>query len=235
MAPCGQRRQRRRAARCTAKPGLSRLVLASASPRRQTLIELLGLAWRAAPTDLDEERYLLGDATLSALNVALAKARATLAAEDEVVLAADTIVALDGQALGKPSDAADATRMLRSLRGRAHEVLTGVVVRAAVGREWSAVVATRVVMRGYSDDEIAAYVARGEPFDKAGGYAVQDAAFAPVERCEGCYLNVVGLPLCAAAAGLAALEVAEPRLERHRPPCTYCAQGAPLVSIRSGY
>jgi MAF protein len=206
-----------------------RLILASASPRRQTLIGLLGLDWRAAPSALDEDLFLLGDPFVSALNVALAKARTTTTDYADVVVAADTIVASDGQSLGKPADATTAAAMLLGLRGRAHEVLTGVALRTSDGREWGAVVSTRVIMRSYAETEIAAYVARGEPFDKAGGYAVQDTEFRPVERCEGCYLNVVGLPLCAVAAGLAALKVAvEPA---RQPPCRYCVAGAPLVEI----
>ena len=92
-------------------------------------------------------------------------------------------------------------------------------------------VTTEVFMRAYATDEVEAYIARGEPFDKAGGYAVQDEAFRPVERLEGCYLNVVGLPLCAVAAGLATLGVAVAAAER--PPCGYCRAGAGLVSVRS--
>jgi len=219
-----RRRRRARAAHFTAK-----LVLASASPRRQALIGLLGLEWSAAPPALDEDRYLLDEPFISALNVALAKARATTSDDEDLVVAADTIVALDGNPLGKPADAEAATAMLTTLRGRPHAVLTGLVLRTFEGREWGAVVSTGVFMRPYSEAEIAAYVARGEPFDKAGGYAVQDALFRPVEHCKGCYLNVVGLPLCAVAAGLNALGVSVAQAES--PPCRYCVAGAPLVEI----
>jgi septum formation protein len=167
---------------------------------------------------------------VSALNVAHAKARGAVVDADDVVVAADTLVVVDGGVLGKPVDAEDAMRMLRDLRGRGHEVLTGVAVRTAQEREWGAVVGTRVVMRAYGDDEVAAYVARGEPFDKAGAYAVQDTVFEPVERLEGCYLNVVGLPLCAVAAGLVALGI-EVAAVTERPPCALCRAGAPLVAI----
>jgi predicted house-cleaning NTP pyrophosphatase (Maf/HAM1 superfamily) len=119
--------------------------------------------------------------------------------------------------------------MLAELRGRAHEVLTGVALRAANDVRWGGVVSTRVVIRDYPDVEMENYVKRGEPFDKAGGYAVQDEVFRPVERLEGCYLNVVGLPLCAVAAGLTTLGVMAARQER--PPCGYCQKGAPLVSV----
>jgi predicted house-cleaning NTP pyrophosphatase (Maf/HAM1 superfamily) len=119
--------------------------------------------------------------------------------------------------------------MLRRLRGRSHQVLTGVALRAAPGGqlEWGGVVATRVLMRDYAESEVDAYIDRGEPFDKAGGYAIQDSRFQPVERVEGCYLNVVGLPLCAVAAGLSALGVETQAAGT--PPCEYCRAGARLV------
>jgi nucleoside triphosphate pyrophosphatase len=168
--------------------------------------------------------------------VAAAKAGAARgpSAEDEVILAADTLVVADGEVLGKPANAEEARRMLYQLRGRSHEVLTGVVLRASSGMRWGGVVSTEVVIRAYADAEIDEYVARGEPFDKAGGYAVQDEVFRPVQRLAGCYLNVVGLPLCAVVRGLTALGVMN---EAHtdKPPCRYCRAGAPLVSIRSAY
>jgi MAF protein len=195
---------------------------------------LLHLPWRAAAADLDEGAYLVGaDPFVGALNVAVAKARATPSSDDEIVLAADTLVVDSGRILGKPENAAAATAMLRRLRGKAHQVLTGVALRAANAREWGAVVSTSVVMRAYADAEIDAYVKREEPFDKAGGYAVQDEAFRPAARLEGCYLNVVGLPLCGVAAGLNAL--GEAVQAGGRPPCGYCRAGEGLVAIRSGY
>jgi len=206
-------------------------VLASASPRRTALIGLLGLAWSAVPADVDEDSFLLADPLLSALNIALAKAR-RIGDVDALVVAADTIVVSDGLTLAKPGDAAAAQRMLAGLRGRAHDVVSGVVVRRTDGREWAGVVGTRVIMRAYSDAEIAGYTARGEPFDKAGGYAIQDAEFRPVERVDGCYLNVVGLPLCAVAGGVQALGIELPHAPSDtRPPCGYCQAGAPLVVI----
>ena len=172
-----------------------------------------------------------GEPLFAALNVALAKARA-VSAGGSVVIGADTVVALDGAALGKPVDGAAATEMLLALRGRAHEVLTGVALREPNGQEWAGVVSTRVVMRTFSDGEIAGYVARGEPFDKAGGYAVQDAEFRPAEAVHGCYLNVVGLPLCAVVAGLAALGHMVPAGARVGvAPCEVCRAGTPLVAI----
>jgi len=133
--------------------------------------------------------------------VALAKARAVARALAEgdlaLVLGADTEVVLDGQLLGKPRDAADAARMLRALRGRAHEVITGLALVEAggQGRERTEVVVSRVRMAAYGDDEVEAYVATGEPFDKAGAYAVQGLGGRLVAEVEGCYTNVVGLPV----------------------------------------
>jgi MAF protein len=207
-------------------------VLASASPRRKALVGLLGLPWRAAAADVDEAAHLLAEPFVSAVNVALAKARAVAASAEDVVVAADTLVVAEGDVLGKPADAAEARHMLARLRGRAHDVLTGVVLlRAADEMAWGGVVASRVVMRAYGDADVEAYVARGEPFDKAGGYAVQDEQLNPAERLEGCYLNVVGLPLCAVAAGLLTLGVDVNGVGQ--PPCGYCQLGAPLVSIRT--
>jgi septum formation protein len=119
------------------------------------------------------------------------------------VLGADTIVVVEGEALGKPSGPAEAAAMLRRLRGRAHQVITGVaVVDAATGREAAEAVASRVTMRPYSDAEIAAYVATDEPLDKAGGYAIQGAGASLVATLDGSWSNVVGLPLATAAAML---------------------------------
>jgi MAF protein len=188
------------------------------------------LSWRVASAHIDEDRFLLPDAAAGALNVALAKARA-VPAPAEVVIAADTLVVIDDQVLGKPASADRARDMLRRLAGRAHHVLSGVALRAN-DCQWGGVVDTRVVMRQYTEGEIERYVARGEPFDKAGGYAVQDEVFRPVERLEGCYLNVVGLPLCAVAAGLMAL--GESVRPGGPPPCGYCRAGADLVAVRSG-
>lgn len=191
---------------------------------------LLGLPFRAAPADIDEERHLLGPPATSAVNVALAKVRAVVGGPaDEVVLAADTLVVVDEEILGKPASAHAAREMLQRLRDRSHQVLTGVAVRLGE-LDWAGVVTTVVKMRAYAETEVEAYTARGEPFDKAGGYAVQDETFSPVERLTGCYLNVVGLPLCAVAAGLNAVGVRVPTAGV--PPCTYCARGTPLV--RSG-
>jgi septum formation protein len=157
------------------------------------------------------------------------------ASEAEVIVAADTLVVADGESLGKPGDADTARAMLRQLRGRPHLVLTGVALRTQHQQRWGGVVSTRVIMRDYADQEIEDYIGRGEPFDKAGAYAIQDSVFRPVEDLDGCYLNVVGMPLCTVAAGLATLGLNVNRPADMVPPCTYCRQGAEIVEGRSGY
>ena len=175
------------------------LVLASSSPRRAAILERLGLAFETVAPNVDEPEPPPGaDPVAVAQGLALAKARAVASRRSTgTVLAADTVVELDGVMLGKPRDEEDAARMLRALRGREHRVVTAVaLVDAATGEAAEAYRASRVLMRGYADAEIAAYVASGAPMDKAGAYGVQDEAFAPAQEVRGCYLNVVGLPVC---------------------------------------
>jgi septum formation protein len=173
------------------------LVLASGSPRRAELLARLGLAPVVRPSDVDEtprpgER---ADALVARLAAAKAVASAALGdGSDEVVLAADTEVTLDGEVLGKPRDRDDAGRMLRQLAGRTHEVLTGIaVVRGPV----SAVtrVSTDVTFRDLTDAEVAWYLATGEPDDKAGAYGLQGAGAVLISRIDGSDTNVIGLPL----------------------------------------
>lgn len=148
------------------------------------------------PSEIDEA--LDGDPTLEAIaRLAARKARAVAARVAEgVVLGADTVVVLDGAALGKPAGPEEARAMLRRLRGREHEVITGIaVVEAGQGREASRAVVSRVLMARYPDATLDAYVASGAPLDKAGAYAIQDLGGALVARLDGSYTNVVGLPL----------------------------------------
>jgi len=165
------------------------------------LLGRLGVEFTVVPSEIEErmDGAPTGE-TVAAL--AMAKARAVAGRTGRgVVLGADTVVVIDGVALGKPGDAEEARAMLRRLRGRAHEVITGVaVVEAGSGRAESTAVATRVVMADVGDDAIDAYVASGEPFDKAGGYAIQGGGGALVAGFVGSYSNVVGLPLAATAA-----------------------------------
>ena len=122
---------------------------------------------------------------------------------ERIVLAADTVVVLDGAILNKPADAVEARTMLSALRGRPHRVLTGLALARGGEVAWSSVAETVVTMRAYADDEVTAYIASGRPLDKAGAYGIQDADFRPVERIDGCYTNVVGLPLCEVRRALA--------------------------------
>lgn len=176
----------------TASPTLT---LASASPRRRELLASLGVAFEVAPADLDE-RVLPGERPEAYVRrLAAEKARAVQARRPGgSVLGADTEVVLDGRILGKPRDHEEARAMLRALAGRAHEVWTGVALATDEGIRVEAV-RTDVWFRALDDDEIAEYVATGEPMDKAGAYGIQGGAARFVERVEGSYTNVVGLPL----------------------------------------
>lgn len=174
------------------------LVLASASPRRQELLARLRIPFAVEPSHIPE-LHPPGPPAAALAAVALDKARAVAGrwtAGRAVILGADTEVVLDGRYMGKPRDAADAVRILSALSGRTHEVITGVaLVEAPPGREATAAVTTRVTMTAATQEEIAAYVATGEPFDKAGGYAVQGLGARLVARVDGCLTNVVGLPV----------------------------------------
>jgi septum formation protein len=172
-----------------------RLVLASASPRRADLLRAAGIPFDVCPVDVDEH-FLLGEKPEHAV-ARLAEAKATAAAavhHEAVVLGADTTVVVSGESLAKPADAEDAARMLRLLSGRTHEVLTGVCV-CYQGRRLVHVEHTRVRMAQLGASEVAWYVSTGEPFDKAGGYAVQGLASRFIEGIDGSYSNVVGLPI----------------------------------------
>jgi len=175
------------------------LVLASASPRRRQILSLLGIPFEAIEVDVDESP-LRGEAPEAlALRLAIAKARAgAFRYPSALVLGADTVVELDGESLGKPGSPEEAIETLERLRGRAHRVITAVALASPEAPETRTSVrvsTTEVRMRDYIDREIQEYVASRDPFDKAGSYAIQHAAFHPVERIEGCFLNVVGLPL----------------------------------------
>ena len=176
------------------------VVLASRSPRRRELVRALDLDVRFLDPSADETAQIPGE-TAGGFVVRQSVDKATEVAahltDDTVVIGADTTVSLDGRLMGKPTGEDEATEMLRALRGREHMVVTGVtIMEAPSGRRLSGSKATTVRMRAYSDEEIAAYVASGEPMDKAGAYAVQDGTFRPAAEVSGCYLNVVGLPLC---------------------------------------
>ena len=176
------------------------LVLASASPRREAILRGAGFRFAVAPAADAEAPGVADGVGPQAVAQALAVRKAATAARDHpgaFVLGADTVVALDGALLGKPADASEAREMLRRLRGRTHVVVTGVAV-AWPGGVVSGAKTTLVRFRGYSDGEIEAYIRTGSSMDKAGAYGIQDRGFAPAASVTGCYLNVVGLPLCLA-------------------------------------
>lgn len=192
------------------------LLLASTSPRRRQIVSLLGIPCITAVAsdgeDEAEQRYRGVPENLAPW---LAKHKASVAlklpeAAGRLVVTADTTVLLENEILGKPRDKAHAQKLLQSLRGRWHHVITGVVVCAVIdGRTvmHSASCVTPVLMRDYSDEEIANYIASGDPMDKAGAYGIQHPAFQPTERIDGCYLNVVGLPVCTLTDLLAEFKV----------------------------
>ncbi len=171
------------------------ILLASGSPRRAELLAAAGFRFRTFPVDIDERPLDGEDARQYVTRVADAKAReADRRNPGNLVLAADTAVVVGARILGKPADRQEAAEMLRMLSGRAHDVLTGVTVCSAE-RVVSAVESSRVHFLQLSANEIAWYVTSGEPYDKAGGYAVQGLASRFVDRIEGSYSNVVGLPV----------------------------------------
>ena len=190
---------------------MTEFILASSSPRRRELFGTLGIPYTVIKPDIDESQDI-GEAPLDyvqrlsrqkALQVVkhLSHPSAVLAADTVVILSADTM-GIDGEGviLGKPVDAADARDMLQRLRGRVHQVCTAMTLlvldEADVQNSTTQMTRTDVLMRDYTDAEIDAYIATGDPFDKAGSYAIQHPVFKPVARIDGCYTNVVGLPMC---------------------------------------
>jgi len=190
------------------------LVLASASPRRQDLLRSAGISFQVQPADVDETPLPGESARDCAERLAREKALAVWRTRpDDLVLGADTVVVVDSVILGKPADAGDATRMLRMLSGRTHQVITGVCVVSSTGASHSAISAnasdskiencglrtssetTLVTFSALTDAEIHDYVGTGEPMDKAGAYAIQGIASRWIPRIEGDYSNVVGLPV----------------------------------------
>lgn len=172
------------------------VVLASASPRRLALLEQVGVRAQVCPADFAEADGKAAEARQVAVNNARGKCRAVAAAQGDAVpvVAADTIVVIDENILGKPAGAAAAEAMLTRLSGRSHKVITGVAVRYR-GRELYKDCVTSVLFRRLSVQEIREYVATGEPLDKAGAYGIQGRGALLVEKIDGCYNNVVGLPL----------------------------------------
>lgn len=172
------------------------IILASASPRRLELVQQLGWEARVYPSEFEES----GGAASEAQDVVLANAigkgawTAARTGDDIPVIGADTVVVVDNVILGKPKDIVEAVAMLRRLSGRVHQVMTGVAV-SYQGKKLARVCVTKVFFRDLSLEEIEAYAATGEPLDKAGAYGIQGKGAVLVEKIDGCYNNVVGLPL----------------------------------------
>jgi len=204
------------------------LMLASQSPRRRELVALLGLPFEVTVADVVEAPLANETPAATAVRLSQTKARAARPTRPErgrdvcgdfsagpcprlparVIVACDTIVALDGEVLGKPRDANEAKSMLRRLRGRSHAVHSAVtLLNPVTGRTKTEVSETQLVMRTYTDAEIETYVASGDPLDKAGAYAIQHPGFHPVAEFDGCYANVVGLPLCHLTRCLRAFDI----------------------------
>jgi len=174
------------------------IVLASASPRRRHLLALMGLPFQVIVPEVTEDP-LSGELPHElALRLSSAKAETIAKAHPEaLVIAADTLVVLDGEVLGKPANETQAFEMLAKLCGRQHWVYSGLtLIHPKPYRRCEQVAKTLVTMRRYTEDEMRRYIATGDPMDKAGAYAIQHPVFDPVARIEGCYANVVGLPLC---------------------------------------
>jgi septum formation protein len=170
------------------------LVLASASPRRHQLLEAAGIVHRVQPASVPEVLQPDEDGVTFARRLAVEKAGAVQLDEGDIGLGADTVVCLDTEVLGKPIDDGDARRMLRLLSGRQHWVHTGICLRTSK-TVLTDLASTAVEFARLTEEEIAGYVQSGEGKDKAGGYAIQGLASRFVERIEGCYHNVVGLPI----------------------------------------
>ena len=198
----------------------STLILASASPRRRELLTQAGYRFAVQPSSIPEFLRPGEDAIRFATRLAREKAEEVFARQPSstrpvMVLGADTVVVCQTEVMGKPADAADAARMLLLLSGGTHQVVTGVAVVWGSGSAEVAAEVTQVTMRTLSPQEVAAYVATGEPMDKAGAYAIQGYAGRWIPRIHGCYFNVVGLPL---ALVTSLLEGAEQRLANRPAP-----------------
>lgn len=186
-----------------------RLLLASQSPRRRQLIGLTGCDVQTAVSDLDET-VLDGETPaqyVTRLAIAKAQACAHLAGPDQIALGSDTAVIDGSDILGKPGSPAEARQMLQRLRGHSHHVYTAIAaLRIRDGLLLTDLCITAVPMREYGDEEIEAYVATGDPLDKAGGYAIQHDGFKPVGTLRGCFASVMGLPLCHLTRTLARMD-----------------------------
>ena len=191
-----------------------KLFLASNSPRRRQLLSLTGWPFSVRAVEIDESPFPeeLPANYVSRLAESKARAAGGLVEPGDLILAADTTVADENRILGKPENPQLAWEMLQDLRGRAHMIYTAICVFDRQSGRWlTDLCAARVWMRSYTDEDIQAYIASGDPFDKAGGYAIQHTGFHPVERIQGCYNCVVGLPLCRVVQTLSRFGLTPPR------------------------
>lgn len=180
------------------------LILASQSPRRRELLQLLGLPFSIMVANADEDSVVEPDPALNVVETARLKSKIVatelgkqVGMSGKLILAADTTVAFEGEMLNKPANALIARQMLQRLRNKQHQVHTGLVIlEPSTGKEWFGAYTAVVTMRPYAETEIDAYVASGDPLDKAGAYAIQHPLFRPVAHLQGCYCNVMGLPVC---------------------------------------
>jgi len=214
------------------------LVLASASPRRKELLRGLGLDFQVAPADIEEVVLEGESAQETVARLSLAKATAVASTLDSgLVIGADSMVVLDGRPIGKPADNEEARRMLRALRGTSHQVTTGItVIDAASGRTLTGSMTSDVTLRELSDAEIEASIASGTPMDKAGAYAVQDQDLRPAASWDGCYSNIVGLPVCRLLGMLKELGHAQPDKEQvqSQAAADYCGATCPNLGSSFG-
>ncbi|MBM3210948.1 septum formation inhibitor Maf [Candidatus Poribacteria bacterium] len=176
---------------------MKKIILASASPRREQLLKQIGIVFEIIPSNVNEKDFTHHDPVANTQLIALSKAQDVAAkVKDVIIIGADTQVIIDDEVLGKPEDDVDAINMLRKLSGKKHRVITGVAIidgKTGKNETWAEI--TEVVFRKISEDEIIDYIETGEHRGKAGAYGIQGRAAAFVKRIEGCYFNVVGLPL----------------------------------------
>jgi septum formation protein len=208
-----------------------KLILASTSPRRVELLKGAGLVFEVLRPDADEKMHAGETPVEYAVRTAREKAESIPMHSGTIILGADTVVAAEGRILGKPADAQDARAMLRLLSGKMHEVVTGVCLRSAE-KTVCFHVATAVLFRELSDEEIAAYVATGDPFDKAGAYAIQNGAAGMVRRIDGSYSNVVGLPLCEVVEALSGFAAVKSQMSESRTSESVVRSAAGLSDLR---
>jgi septum formation protein len=187
------------------------ILLASNSPRRQQMLVWTGWEFETGPVPVDETPAPTEAPEDYVLRLAQCKIHAALPGKNQIVLGADTVVSDSANLLGKPQTALEANRMLRSLRGRTHQVFTALAVLVPASNSMATdLCRAEVPMRAYSDQEIADYIETGDPLDKAGAYAIQHGGFHPVINFKGCYACVMGLPLCHLVRTLRKLEIQTP-------------------------